>query len=156
VCLIAITQSSPTQACLTVQDVCMSHALHAAPDNNALAIPDDGLDYQDRLEVVLQASSSAEPLAVTSLQLSPVPVASSSKGHAEDFDSTLSAQATETAPSTANLSVANNTTTTISPLFTLQTGMNFTAPKIYENSLCEWEECKGLWSPHISFANFQI
>jgi hypothetical protein len=31
--------------------------------------------------------------------------------------------------------------------FTLHTGMNFTAPKIYENSLCKWEECKRIWRP---------
>jgi hypothetical protein len=52
--------------------------------------------------------------------------------------------------------IAMKRSSAIGGALTLQTGMNFTAPKIYENSLHKWEECKRLWSHCISFAKFQI
>jgi hypothetical protein len=39
---------------------------------------------------------------------------------------------------------------------TLHTAINFTALKIYENSLCKWEECKRIWGPCIFYAKSQI
>jgi hypothetical protein len=39
---------------------------------------------------------------------------------------------------------------------TLHTAMNFTALKIYENSLCKQEECKRIWGLCMSYAKFQI